>query len=80
MAGPDWSHGDQSSAGFGFQAGQEENAALLARTLLDVPEGAPEGVVTAAYRRKIQRYHPDHGGDAAIARARIMARETLKRG
>ena len=37
--------------------------------LLDLPDGASDEEVSAAYRQKMMRHDPDHGGDDAVARA-----------
>jgi hypothetical protein len=41
----------------------EVDPASAAFAVLDLPSGASAREVTAAYREKIKRVHPDHGGD-----------------
>ncbi len=48
-----------------------------ARTILGVDETADHAQITAAYRRLMQRAHPDHGGTAGLAAQINAARDRL---
>ncbi len=48
-----------------------------ARTILGLDETADRAQITAAYRRLMQRAHPDHGGTAGLAAQINAARDRL---
>lgn len=48
-----------------------------ARAILGVPAGATRPEILAAYRRLMQRAHPDHGGPAGLAAQINAARDRL---
>lgn len=48
-----------------------------ARQILGVEEGAGKAEIDAAYRRLMQRAHPDHGGSAGLASQLNAARDRL---
>jgi hypothetical protein len=43
--------------------------------LLDLQPGASKAAITKAFNAKVQKVHPDKGGDAAITRALLKARD-----
>ena len=51
-----------------------------ARRILGVDPNADRATIEAAYRRLMQRAHPDLGGTSGLAAQLNAARETLKRG
>ena len=48
-----------------------------ARTILGVDETADDTQIASAYRRLMQRAHPDHGGTAGLAAQLNAARDRL---
>ncbi len=47
--------------------------------ILGLDAGADQGAIEAAYRRLMQRAHPDLGGTSGLAAQLNAARETLLR-
>jgi hypothetical protein len=58
----------------------EAMSASEARSILGVPETAQRAEIEAAYRRLMQRAHPDHGGSAGLAAQLNAARDRLLKG
>lgn len=50
-----------------------------ARSILGVSAETPQTEITAAYRRLMQRAHPDHGGTEGLASQLNAARDRLAR-
>lgn len=51
---------------------------FTARRLLGVAPGASEREIDAAFRAKARHAHPDRGGDAAVFRGLVDARQILR--
>lgn len=49
-----------------------------ARALLGVEPAASQAEIEAAYRRLMQRAHPDHGGTTGLAAQLNAARDRLR--
>jgi hypothetical protein len=62
-----------------FEPSQGAMSAREARAILGVTEGADSAAIQAAYRRLMQRAHPDHGGTAGLAAQLNAARDRLLR-
>ena len=50
-----------------------------ARAVLGVEDGATRADIETAYRRLMQRAHPDHGGTSGLAAQLNAARDMLNR-
>jgi hypothetical protein len=53
---------------------------VAARRVLGVPLGADRRRIDATFRELARRHHPDRGGDPAMLREALEAREALTRG
>jgi hypothetical protein len=58
--------------GFQRRLAELEAARARARRILDVPEGADETALRAAYRRLARRHHPDRSPNDPDARQRFL--------
>lgn len=63
---------DFGDLGFQRRLAELEAARACARRILDVPEGADEPAVRAAYRRLARRHHPDRSPDDPDAHERFL--------
>ncbi len=63
--------------GLGDAPAREAMSAAQARSILGVGDGADRAEIEAAYRRLMQRAHPDVGGSAGLAAQLNAARDRL---
>ncbi len=70
----------RAGAGAAQPLGPEPMSASQARSILGVGENADTAEIHAAYRRLMQRAHPDRGGSAGLAAQLNAARDRLLKG